>query len=644
MKIVLTEDDLEEAVETYRHVPALAFDTETRGDYPLDPRRNDLFWISFASTDACHVIPMGHPNGKLLRPAGVKEKYKVENPRTGRLITKQRTLPVLFSYPPEQLSRERVLDAFKPVLFDKDIIKVGHNLKFDVETVGKYYGAPPVGPYEDTSVMAFLLNENRRQGKHGKPYSLGNLVYVYFKYEYDKTVGKSVSIHPFKKAATYSGLDARYTWLLRERLLPMLHDAGLWELFHDVEMRILSVLVDMETEGATVDIDALQALDEELGSMLLDLQHQVWEEVGHEFNLNSNPQKQKIFYEERGLRPRIFTDSGAPSTAADALEYYRETDKAVALYLEHAEVTKLRSYPKSYLYGNAKKKTPPGIIDGKIHANFKQTGAVTGRFSCSEPNLQNIPRAETELGKKIRSVFVAPSLPDYMLIGADYQQIEYVVLAHYSNDPTLKKFFMDGVDFHMAIASMLLGKPIDQVTKVERTVSKNTNFATVYGAGDDKVAAMSGVSLQQARRFRNLHREMLPKVYLFTDSVVRTCRQRKPPHVKTLLGRKRRLPEIMSRDYKVRGRAERQAVNTVIQGSAADIIKVAMLRLHESLQTELPQAKMILSVHDELVTVCPTPLVEEGVRLVTEAMQGIDLLSVPLRADVKVAERWSDAK
>jgi len=257
--------------------------------------------------------------------------------------------------------------------------------------------------------------------------------------------------------------------------------------------------------------------------------------------------------------------------------------------------------------------------------------------------VQNIPRPDTELGQRIRGLFVAE--PGHSLIVADWSQVEYRILAYYSGDKRLVAAFEEGLDFHQYVASLLLGKPMEDISKVERTVSKNTNFAVAYGAGVEKVASMSGVSVREAERFLLAHKKMLPGMYAFCDSVVRRCRGRRPPYVKTLLGRKRRLPDINSASFGRRMAAERQAVNAVIQGSAADLMKLAIVREDALLQ---PGMVMNFTVHDELVTSVEDKLIEQGVEIVTEAMTGWEIAKlihpVPLEADIKVVQRWSEAK
>lgn len=646
---ILDKNALREAVKFYLDQDDITFDTETKGEYRLDPRRNQVFWISLAAQGRADVVPFGHPIGHQIGT--------IKEPRVGSDgKTRMFTVPV-WSKPPEQLYPGDVFEILEPLFFDRDKAQRlwGHNVKFDLESVSKYYdGDFPLPPYGDTMVAAFLCNENFRT------YRLGDIVKRDFGFVYDKAVGKEVERYPFKVAANYGFLDAKYTHLLRNRYLPKLERAGMLELF-ELEMDVLGALCRMEEVGSPlVDIEALRALDADLDVTLAEIRGRLYRIVGRQWNFKSNPQKVEIFYGKkrdggRGLRPKKYTPGGAPSTDAEALEHH-EGDELVDTFKEFQEVDKISTnYVKSYLGTNegrskdkSKNNAPPYNPDtGRIHTNFKQSGTVTGRFSSSEPNVQNIPRPDTELGQRIRGLFVAE--PGHKLIVADWSQVEYRILAFYSEDKKLVQAFEEGLDFHQYVASMLLGKSMDDVTKVERTVSKNTNFAVAYGASVPKVASMSGVTVREAEEFLYAHKKMLPGMYAFCDKVVRTCRSRRPPYVKTLLGRKRRLPDINLRPTqynfgKIKA-AERQAVNAVIQGSAADLMKLAIVREDALLQ---PGMAMNFTVHDELVTSVRDDQVEAGVAVVTEAMMGWEIAKlihpVRLEADIKVVERWSDAK
>ena len=642
-EVVLTPDHLEDVVSYFLELDEWAFDTETKGKYRLDPKRNEVFWIQFGGLGRNVVIPFGHPIGKFI---GYKKV-----PRTLSNGTVRNFKTPCYSKPPVQMRPGTVFDMLKPLFFGNDALKFGHNIKFDLESIAKYYDdVIPDGPFWDTQITDFLLDENKRT------YNLGDVVFRTFGVRYDKSLSKAVETFPFDEAAFYCHNDAHYTYMLGRHQKPLVPADGIVGV-HNLEMDLIEALCYMELAGAPADIEAIEAADKDLDRSISEYTKQLYRIAGREWNFASAPQRVAVFYGKRAaggqaLKVRKKTPSGAPSCDEEALKYHVGND-LVDTYLEYQEIEKISStYVKSYLgTGEAKAKdksknnAPPYNREtGRIHANFKQHGAKTGRFSCSAPNLQNIPRPDTELGKKIRGFFIAP--PGETLIVADWSQIEYRILAKYSGDPRLIQTFLDGVDFHLYVASLLLGKPMSEVTSVERTVCKNCNFATVYGAGPAQVASMSGVAIDLVEEFMEVHKRMLPKVYRFNDQVVRTCRSRRPPYVKTILGRKRRLPEINWRgNWAASSYAERQAVNTVIQGSAADLMKLAIVRLHATLPEDM---HLLLTVHDELVMSVPDDRVEDGLAVMREAMEGkeiADLIApVPLVADIHAVKRWSDAK
>ena len=582
MTLIKTTLQLSQMVDEYYHAPEWVFDIETVGENRGDPRRNQLAWISFASTGRCDVLPLWHPG--------------VSN------------LPDF----------DRSIEILRPLFFNKSR-KIGHNVKFDLSSLVKYFGDIPSGPYGDTIIAGFLYDQKRKNKNAG----LGAQVLRDFGYSYDKSVGKFIDQWPFKDAASYSYRDSKYTWLLWQKGKPLLEKHGLWPVF-DLEMDVLRVLVDMETHGAPVAEGEIDALDIELAARLEEIKARVFDAAGYEFNLNASAAKGKFVYEVRGHKPREFTaKTNKPSTAAASLEVYSKKDPIVADLLAYADLNKL--------HGTYVKGIKPLLVNGRLHADFIQYGAETGRFSCRKPNLQNIPRPDTEFGKRLRGMFHAPY--KHSLIVADYSQVELRVLAHYSQDPTLLKAFADGLDIHQATAEEL---------GCTRTVGKAVNFAIPFGAGPQKISLMSGCSEREARKFLDLHAKKFPRVAEFKRAAVLECRSTRPPHVTTILGRKRFLPEIMAQDYEVRGHAERQAINTKIQGSAADVIKLAMVRLYK---TCLPEMQMILTVHDELVTICPDHLVDEGTEIVRVAMEEIDIMKrVRLTANIVAVKTWDAAK
>jgi DNA polymerase-1 len=594
-------------------------------------------------------IPFGHPNGNTLIRAATRRKDKTTN--------KFVPVPAVFSDPPKQLRRSRVFEILRPLFLHPDIIKIAHNATFDLVSTAKYLGEVPRGPLHDTIVMQHLLNENLISKR------LKDLIARYWKVKYDfDNVGKCIEAHTFRKVAHYAFMDVRYTWLLWKRLRPLIDEDNLREVF-ELELNngmagVIDVLCEMNRTGAPVDVDALEVLREELSKRLVDIEADIYRAAGEKFNINSVPQKQRILFGKKsdggqGLKPIKETDSGAPSTDAETLEHYADKNALCKSLLDYAEINKLLgTYVLGYLGEEGNPKKPCRIYDGRIHADLVQYGTVTGRFSCREPNLQNIPRPDTDLGKKIRGLFIAP--PGYKMVVADYGQIEMMLLAHFAGPGPLYHGIHNGMDPHSATAAALAGidpaefmdmvRDEDKKAKAARQVAKGVNFAVVYGAGPDKVASMADISVSQAKNFLGIHQDEFPEVYRFKNRVIEVCKSRRPPHVVTLLGRKRRLPTIFSSDRGIRGQAERQAVNSLIQGSAADVIKLAMIRLHNTLPDDM---KLILSVHDELVTLTPEDRADECAELVHEAMlgEGIQsLVNVPLDSDLKIVDRWAEAK
>jgi DNA polymerase I-like protein with 3'-5' exonuclease and polymerase domains len=653
--VILTPDRLNTVVERFMERPAFAFDIETFGPNRGVPTQNVANWLSLASDGMAYAIPFGHPNGDVLISKATRKK--------NRLTNKFDAIPAVYDAPPEQMLPSEVFSILRPLFFAEDKIKIAHNATFDLISTAKYWGEICPPEYSDTIVLQWLLDENMKQK------GLKELIKRYYKVDYDtENVGKCVEAHPFSKVAHYAYMDSKYTWLLWKRYQNQIKEQNLTHV-RRLEEDVLGVLLDMGITGAPVDEAAMRELVQDMSVRLVDIEADIYRAAGKQFNLNAPAQKAEVLYAPKsdggqGLKPMKPTDGGKKkrdagqtlewkdfSTDSDSLEKH-PNNPVVKKMLEYAEVSKLLDYPIAYLGVEDDPKKPCRIFNGRIHADFVQYGTVTGRFSCREPNLQNIPRPDTDLGKRIRGLFVAP--PGYKLVVADYGQIELVVLAHFIGRGDLYKGFHNGVDPHSATAAALMGvDPQEFMRRVKegdrtcidfRQVAKGINFAVVYGAGPDKVASMAGISVKDAKRFMEMHQKMFPEIYRFKEEVIRVCRSRRPAHIRTLLGRKRRLPLILSQNNGLRMGAERQAVNSLIQGSAADLIKLAMIRLNSALPDEM---RLILSVHDELVTLAPEDRAEECADLVREAMlgEGIQkLLRVPLSSDVKIVDRWSEAK
>ena len=631
--IIFDLDHLHSVVGHFADRDAFAFDVETFGPNRGVAHLAPVSWLSMATEGAAIVIPMGHPNGDRLISRATRKKNKDTN--------KFDQIPAVWAAPPPQLRPSQVWPVLEPLFFS-DRLKIAHNATFDLVTVAKYFNdTPPCAPYADTIVQSWLLDENR------KSQGLKEITKDYWGHDYDdEHVGRQVEIHPFSKVARYAYLDAKYTWLHWRRFDALLQAEGLDQIM-GLEMDVLKVLTKMRLRGAKVDADTLEGLYSQFTEELVEVEGKVYGAAGARFNINSVPQKQKLLYGPKadggqGLRPLKKTDSGNPSTDAESLEAHPENALASAL-LEYADVDKmLNTYVLGYMGEEGNPKKPCRIYDGRIHADFVQYGTVTGRFSCREPNLQNIPRPDTDKGKQLRGLFMADR--GEKLIVADYGQIELVVLAHYSQAAALVDGFNNGIDAHTMTAAKVFGVDFDEVTKAMRSAAKGINFAVVYGAGPEKVAAMASTSVKEAKGFLKVHQQEFPEIYRFKDAVLRTARTRKPPHIRTLLGRKRRLPGLNYSQKDARGYAERQAVNSLIQGSAADLIKLAMVRLDKALPDGMD---LLLTVHDELVTSAPADRADEAEAIVRDAMlgEGISkLLSVPMTIDLKVVDKWAEAK
>jgi DNA polymerase I-like protein with 3'-5' exonuclease and polymerase domains len=659
--IILDEARLQEVVAHFLTQPGFSFDLEAVGEHRGVVHLNDVTWLSMATKGACVVIPFGHPIGTRV----------IGEHKDPRLCAdgKTRNYTVLdYEPPPPQIPRANVFEIIRPLFFDEGITKSAHGAVFDIASSAKYFGEVMPGPYNCTIVQDWLLNENRLR------YGLKHRVKEAYGFDYDdENVGRCVEKYPFGKVAHYSYCDALYAELFRRRYTPLIEAEGLQQVYQ-LEMDVLNVLVGMRLAGAHVDMPRLRELREELAVLRDDRQQAVWTAAGCTFNLNSPPQKQAVLFgpvdppdgeissfshvKGQGLAPWKATDTGKKqlrrgeactnwSTDDEVLSGFPSNPVCVALR-EYGDVHKLLStYVMAYL-GNPAKDKPPQVYNDRIHADFVQYGTNTRRFSCRAPNLQNIPRPSTPLGKLIRGAWCAD--PGWKLVVGDYGQIELVMFAHYAGHGALFDGFWAGVDPHQVTA--------DQVG-IERQQGKTLNFSMSFGAGIYLVASMLGVDVDVAKGILADHREAFPELYELRDEIIATCRSREPvPYVHTLLGGIRRLPEINyyaprsasdERRKEVNGirmRAERQAVSAVIQGSAADLIKLAMVRADSGI-AEVPGAHLILTVHDEIVLTAPEEYAEQAKTILETAMLGPEiqkLIRVPLTADVKIVDRWADAK
>jgi len=658
VNIITTSEQLQEMVEHYLQQDAFAFDVETVGPRRGLPVVNEVLWISFATHGRADVIPMGHPHGDLieetpmLTPTGKKRAEQGLSLRASDYSKSKKNVEKIYSEAPSQLYPAEVFAGLKPLLFS-DTLKVGHNLVFDLCSVAKYYGGKvPNAPYFDTMVASFVV-DNRNKNKCG----LDDCLKRELGYEMVKGVGKEVEVHSFSEVAKYAYLDAKYTFLLWKNLAPRLSEVNLDKVMK-LEMEVLEVLCSMKLTGAPIDMDALSTLYKQLQEDIKTAKENIYKIAKKPFNINSNSDKQMLLYGSRkdgnrGLKPKLLTTKGQQkeregrdillsdcSVSAEALEFYRGKDELVDALLTYADLNKLQStYVIPYIGGEVtrvamgKEKTEYKesiLVNGRIHADFIQHGAETGRFSSRNPNLQNVPSPHTPHGKAIRNLFCAPD--GYSLIVADYSQIEPRVIASLSQDPIMLKSYQDGGDIYTTVADTV---------GVDRRTGKVLVLSMAYGAGPDKIAQQIGASSKDARDLLNRFSENFPSIDKYRAKVIGVTRNGRPPVVTTLFGRRRYLPDILSRDLGLKRSAERQAFNTKIQGSAADIIKLAMVRAHELLPED---AKLILTIHDELVVLTPDSKAEQSFAAIKEAMEGINVLKVPLIADAKIVKRWGDAK
>jgi DNA polymerase-1 len=399
-----------------------------------------------------------------------------------------------------------------------------------------------------------------------------------------------------------------------------------------VEIPLTGVLARMEARGVLVDVEHLATLGRSLEARMAQLEREVQELVGVEFNPNSPIQLRAVLYEKLGLKPRKRTKTGY-STDAASLEALRGSHPVVELLLEYRELSKLKStYTDSLL----------SLVDpatGRIHTTYNQTSTATGRLSSDSPNLQNIP-VRTELGREIRRAFLAP--PGWVLVAADYSQIELRILAHLSADPGLTDAFLRGEDIHATTAARLFRCRPEEVTPEMRRVAKSINFGLAYGMNEYGLASRLGITPEQAREHMQAYFSHFPRVAGLMQELVREAR--KVGYSRTLLGRRRNLPELTHPNPRVRAMAERMALNAPIQGSAADLFKLAMVRVDGALRGRGLQARLVLTVHDELVVEAPEEEAEEVARVLKEEMEGVYPLRVPLVVEVSTGRNWAEAK
>jgi DNA polymerase-1 len=529
-----------------------------------------------------------------------------------------------------------ILEAFdilKKILEDEYISKIGHNLKYDI-LILRQEGIHVQGTLYDTMLASYLLNPNKPD------HSLENVSLEYLfhkKRAFTEVLGKhsSFSDVPIDEAAQYAAEDALLAMELRELLFEKLKNEGpnkgLNKLYFDIEMPLIYVLADMEQTGIMIDRDKIEGLSKELERELSIIESRIYTLAGEKFNINSPLQLRKILFDNLGLKPSKKTKTGY-STGMDVLEELAKTHELPGEILNYRTLYKLKTtYIDAF----------PKLINsrtGRIHTSFNQTVTATGRLSSSEPNLQNIP-VRGEWGTRIREVFIADK--ECVLISADYSQVELRILAHMSNDSSLINAFRSDTDIHTRTASELFGIPKESVTADMRRIAKTVNFGVVYGISPFGLSEALGVPPKEAAAYIEQYFKKHPGVKDYMENTVKKAQE--CGFVTTLMGRKRPVPEINSANASVRQQAERLAINTPIQGTAADLIKIAMINIYKKLAEKNLKARMLLQIHDELLLEAPKEEADIIKQLVQYEMEKALSLSVPLKVEIGHGKNWAEA-
>lgn len=539
------------------------------------------------------------------------------------------------SLPAVRAEAQTWLELFRPRWEDSGVTWIGHNLKYDYQILANY-GIKLGGTLRDTMLAHYLIEPDQRHGMD----ALAQNYLGYTPISIEALIGpkgknqKSMRDVPAAEVAEYAAEDADITWRLHETFKPKLVEAGLEGVLHDMEAPLVPVLADMERAGMAVDLEGLARYSVELGEDSARLEAEVRELAGVDFNLGSPKQLGEVLFDRLKLDPKAKkTKTGQYATGEEVLENFRNAHPIVDKLLEWRQVGKLKSTYVDAL---------PELVNprtGRIHTTFNQAVAATGRLSSTNPNLQNIP-VRTERGQRVRDLFVAGG-EDRILLSADYSQIELRVIASMSGDQGMIDAFMSGEDIHAATASKVFGVPLADVTREQRSQAKTVNFGIIYGVSAFGLSQQSSLSRTEAKEVIEQYFATYPGIKKYIDDQVAAARAK--GYVETLLGRRRYLRDIDSRNQAVRGHSERNAINAPIQGTAADIVKLAMIRIHDRLPREGFASPMILQVHDELVFDAFTSEVEELREVVKAEMEAAFQLKVPLVAETGVGRTWLQA-
>ncbi len=528
------------------------------------------------------------------------------------------------------------LEALRPILENPKVKKIGHNMKFDAEVL-KLNGVALRPLTFDTMLASYLLNSGSRQ------HSLDALAFNEFGYEMmpltdligpkgkNQLTMKSV---PLDKLSWYAAEDADFTWRLYRKLAPKISAMGIDKLFHEIEMPTVDVLVNMELNGITIDVEFLAEMSKRLKKELQNIEQQIYKHAGGEFNINSPLQLKEILFERLKISTAGLgrTKTGV-STAADQLAKMKDAHPIIPLISQQRELAKLLSTYIDALPELVNKQT------GRIHTDYNQAVAATGRLSSNNPNLQNIP-IRTDLGAQIRKAFVAGR--GMRLLSADYSQIELRIIASMADDQAMIESFQKGEDIHARTAANINGVPLEKVTPQMRRAAKAVNFGIIYGLGYIGLAQGEGITRQEAKEFIEKYFAIHTNIRKWLDETKALAH--KQGFVATMFGRRRYFPEINSSNGMLVASAERQAINAPIQGTAADVMKLAMIKVHSGLAAVSPESKLLLQVHDELVVETPLEDVAKVTAFLKKAMEGVMELKVPIAVEVGVGKNWGETK
>ena len=654
---------LQKVIARARKAPHVAFDTQVVIDpaspTEMDPLRATLVGMSIAvGAGEAYYLSFGHreweePQGTLAL-GDVTGELGAEEKRDDETQTKKKPARKRAPVKPEPSSiaaralasseRQRVrnlppisdpaMAPLRALLEDPTISKTLQNAKFDLLAL-RGAGIELRGLDFDTMVASYVLDPGRRS--HGL--DLLALEFLGHKMTtFAELCGRGKEMIPYDQipvecARDYSCEDADFTWQLRGLFEPQMDTLQLTRLFRDVEMPLVSVLAEMEWTGVAIDVAWFRALKERFERERRRVEQEIYAEAGQEFNINSNPKLREILFDTLGL-PVLKKTSTGPSTDASVLQQLADEGHTLpSLLMEYRELAKLESTYIDALPAYVNPRT------GRLHTSFSQTVAATGRLSSSDPNLQNIP-IRRELGRDIRRGFIPRR--GWLLVAADYSQIELRLLAHLSNDAAFVQAFQTGGDIHRQTAALIFDVPVDGVTSEMRARAKTINFATIYGQGPHALSRQLKIAHAEARAFIDRYFERFQGVRTYLDSMVEFAREH--GYVQTIFGRRRYIPELRDRNFNIRAFGERTAANSPIQGSAADLIKIAMIRIDGALRARDMNSRMLLQVHDELVFEVPGPERDELMVLVKHEMENAARLSVPLVVDLGEGENWLETK